>query len=101
MPWKDWDGRCGGIAKIPLGKTYDQVIEQELNAAHCVLVLWSKDSVVSRWVKTEASAAADKERLVPVLLDDAPNSIGVQADPDGDASSVGRRHRGPGVSAAA
>src|ERR1043166_5365809 len=62
--WSVWWDR-----EIPVGKTYDQVIEEELNAARCVLVLWSKHSVVSRWVKTEASAAADRENLVPVLID--------------------------------
>jgi hypothetical protein len=62
--WSVWWDR-----EIPLGKTFDQVIEEELNAARCVLVLWSKESVLSRWVKTEASAAADRERLVPVLID--------------------------------
>jgi hypothetical protein len=34
-------------------------------------VLWTKESVRSRWVKAEASAAAERERLLPVLLDDA------------------------------
>jgi eukaryotic-like serine/threonine-protein kinase len=48
------------------------VIEEELNAARCVIVLWSKQSVRSRWVKTEAAAAADRECLLPVLIDDVP-----------------------------
>jgi hypothetical protein len=62
--WSVWWDR-----EIPVGKTYDQVIEEELNAAACVVVLWSKNSVQSRWVKTEASAAADRDNLVPVLID--------------------------------
>lgn len=35
--------------KIPPGKTYDQVIEQELEEARCVVVLWSRESVASDW----------------------------------------------------
>ena len=34
-------------------------------------MLWTKNSVRSRWVKAEASAAAERERLLPALLDDA------------------------------
>src|SRR5690242_2340436 len=64
LGWSVWWDR-----EIPVGKSFDQVIEDELNAARCVLVLWSKNSVQSRWVKTEASAAADRDNLIPVLID--------------------------------
>lgn len=64
LGWSVWWDR-----EIPLGKVFDQVIEQELNAARCVIVLWSKESVRSRWVKTEASAAVDRECLIPVLIE--------------------------------
>ncbi|MBP1687241.1 MAG: serine/threonine protein kinase [Deltaproteobacteria bacterium] len=63
--WSVWWDR-----EIPVGKNFDQVIEEELSAARCVVVLWSKESVQSRWVKTEASAAADRDRLAPVLIDE-------------------------------
>src|SRR4051812_13540774 len=65
LGWSVWWDR-----EIPFGKPFDQVIEEELNAAQCVVVLWSHDSIKSRWVKTEAGAAADRERLVPVLIED-------------------------------
>jgi len=65
LGWSVWWDR-----EIPLGKAFDQVIEEELNAARCVIVLWSKEAVRSRWVKTEAAAAADRERLIPVLIED-------------------------------
>jgi len=65
LGWSVWWDR-----EIPLGKAFDQVIEEELNAARCVIVLWSKDAVRSRWVKTEAAAAADRERLIPVVIED-------------------------------
>jgi eukaryotic-like serine/threonine-protein kinase len=64
--WSVWWDR-----EIPLGKAFDQVIEEELSAAHCVIVLWSNQSVRSRWVKTEAAAAADRDCLLPVLIEDS------------------------------
>jgi hypothetical protein len=55
---------------IPPGKTFDSVIEEALDAANCVIVLWSKTSVASDWVKTEASEGKHREILIPVLIDD-------------------------------
>src|SRR5919107_1539435 len=63
--WSVWWDR-----EIPLGKAFDQVIEEELTAAGCVIVLWSEASARSRWVKTEAAAAAERERLLPILIGD-------------------------------
>ncbi|MGH7792478.1 MAG: toll/interleukin-1 receptor domain-containing protein, partial [Thermodesulfobacteriota bacterium] len=63
--WSVWWDR-----EIPPGKTFDQVIEEHLNAARCVIVVWSEDSVLSEWVKTESSEAAQRGVLVPVLIDD-------------------------------
>jgi hypothetical protein len=62
--WSVWWDR-----EIPLGKAFDEVIEENLTHAQCVLVLWSKASVESRWVRAEASAAAARNVLVPVLLE--------------------------------
>jgi hypothetical protein len=53
---------------IPPGRTFDEVIEEALTGARCVLVLWSEHSTDSRWVRAEASAAADRGVLVPVLI---------------------------------
>ena len=64
LGWSVWWDR-----EIPHGKAFDQVIEAELTSARCVVVLWSSESVRSRWVKTEAGAAADRDRLVPVLIE--------------------------------
>ena len=50
-------------------QSFDRVIEQQLEAAKSVVVLWSKESVASEWVRTEAAAAVERGILVPVLID--------------------------------
>ena len=55
---------------IPPGKSFDEVIEEALGAAMCVVVIWSNPSVQSKWVKVEAAEGDRREVLVPVLFDD-------------------------------
>jgi hypothetical protein len=55
--------------KIPFGKDFDKVIEKALSEAKCVLVLWTHSSAQSRWVRAEASDAAGREVMLPVLLE--------------------------------
>jgi hypothetical protein len=55
--------------KIPFGRAYDEVIAESLAQAQCVLVLWTDLSVESRWVRSEASEAAAREILIPVLME--------------------------------
>ena len=52
------------------GETFDTVIEEALDAAKCVIVLWSRTSVSSKWVKIEASEGDQRGILIPVLIDD-------------------------------
>jgi len=63
--WSVWWDR-----QIPIGQKYDTVIENELQKAGCVLVIWTKRSVASEWVKNEALEAAQKNKLVPVELEE-------------------------------
>jgi ABC-type phosphate/phosphonate transport system substrate-binding protein len=56
--------------KIPPGKTFDEVIEEALAAAGCLVVVWTADAVASDWVKTEAAEGVKRGILVPVLIDD-------------------------------
>src|SRR5262245_28726892 len=58
-----WDHR------IATGEAFARVIERELEAACCVIVVWTKTSVRSEWVRAEADEAWKRHKLVPVLLD--------------------------------
>lgn len=51
------------------GAQFSKVIEQSLNAADVVVVLWSAHAVESAWVRDEAAAGRDTGRLVPATLD--------------------------------
>jgi TIR domain/PDZ domain len=67
--WSVWWDR-----EIPLGQSFDEVIEKALRNAKCVIVLWSTVSVVSEWVRNEASEGKRRGILVPVFIEpvDAP-----------------------------
>ena len=61
---------------IRLGEMYPEVIERELEAARCVVVLWSRHSVKSEFVREEADSGKKRGILVPIRLDDAPLPYG-------------------------
>ncbi len=61
---------------ISSGSEFAGAIEQALNSADAVLVLWSRASVGSSWVRDEATEGRDGGRLVPVVLDDCRPPIG-------------------------
>jgi TolB-like protein len=65
-----WDRR------IESGSEFAAAIEAALDSADIVLVLWSKQSVKSRWVRDEAAIGGDSGRLVPVLIDGAQPPLG-------------------------
>lgn len=62
--WSVWLDR-----KIITGQAFDQVIERELETAKSVVVLWSKHSIASEWVKNEAAVASERGVLVPAIIE--------------------------------
>jgi tetratricopeptide (TPR) repeat protein len=51
---------------------FANVIEDEIRAAKAVLVIWSKTSVKSQWVRAEAELGRGEGKLVQVAIDDSP-----------------------------
>ena len=51
------------------GDAYDETMEAALKAAKAVVVLWSKTSVNSRWVRSEATLADRNGTLVPAMIE--------------------------------
>lgn len=65
-----WDRHIKG------GAQYSKEIEAALKSADAVVVLWSERSVESAWVRDEAAAGRDTNRLVPVRLDSTEPPMG-------------------------
>jgi TolB-like protein/Flp pilus assembly protein TadD len=51
------------------GEAYDEVTEKALREARAVVVLWSRKSVESRWVRAEATLADRNRTLVPAMIE--------------------------------
>jgi hypothetical protein len=62
--WSVWWDR-----KIIAGQTFDQTIEQQLESARSVVVLWSEHSIGSEWVRNEAAVASERDAFVPARID--------------------------------
>ena len=65
-----WDSHLHG------GSRFDREIEEALKNAEAVVVVWSKASLDSAWVKDEAAEGRDSGRLVPVSLGSAKPPLG-------------------------
>jgi len=65
-----WDPHVRG------GAQFAKVIEEALKAADAVVVLWSERSIDSAWVRDEAAAGRDSERLVPATIDGTEAPLG-------------------------
>jgi hypothetical protein len=58
------------------GSRYRDEIKEHLDAARCVIVIWSRTSVVSDWVRDEAEHARKRRCLVPVSIADTAPPMG-------------------------
>ncbi len=61
---------------IPPGKSWEDVIVGGIRDAKACLILWSRDSIASRWVKDEATVALRAGKYLPIL-------VGVEEPPMG------------------
>jgi len=56
--------------QIPVGLTWDDIVEKALDSAKCIVVLWSSASRDSEWVRIEANEGAERHILAPALIAD-------------------------------
>lgn len=54
---------------ISAGAEFDKEIDNALERARAVVVVWSPDSIVSRWVREEADDGLERGVLIPVSFD--------------------------------
>ena len=64
MGWSTW-----WDTRLHAGESFNAKIQDELDDARCVIVLWSKLSVKSRWVIDEANEGLERDILLPLMLD--------------------------------
>ncbi len=62
--------------ELVAGNQFADVIESKLDAAGAVVVLWSATSRKSYWVRDEAAVGRDRNRLIPLALDELPPPLG-------------------------
>lgn len=62
--WSVWWDR-----RILHGQDFTDHIQEQLDAARCIVVLWSKVSAASKFVRDEATEGLNNGRLVPLLLE--------------------------------
>lgn len=62
-------------AALRAGETYDEVTEKNLREAGAVVVLWSKRSATSKWVRAEATVGERSSTLVPALIEDCDRPV--------------------------
>jgi adenylate cyclase len=56
---------------LPAHRAYGDVIEEKLESASAVLVMWSADAIKSEWVRAEADMARQMRKLVQLTIDGA------------------------------
>ena len=62
--WSVWWDR-----QIRSGMRYDRVIEKVLSEARCVIVVWSRKSVESDWVRAEADDGLERDILISINIE--------------------------------
>jgi len=67
--WRDKEG-------ILTGTSWEKAIEDALNAAKIVIVVWSRAALTSHFVRDEASVARNANKLVPVQIENLDIPLG-------------------------
>lgn len=68
-----WDRR------IPEGRRFDDFLDEQLQASRCVIVLWTRTSIQSPWVRDEAAVGRERGILIPARLDDVLTPFGFRS----------------------
>src|SRR5579863_3894329 len=55
--------------ELPAHRAYTEVIDEQLQAAKAVVVIWSAEAVKSEWVQSEADTARKDRKLVQLTVD--------------------------------
>ena len=50
--------------ELPAHRSYADVIEERIDAARAVVVLWTAEAATSEWVRSEANRAREQRKLV-------------------------------------
>ena len=56
-------------ADLPPHLSYGEVITAKIGKAKAAIVVWSKESAASEWVRAEADMARNQKKLVQTALD--------------------------------
>lgn len=86
-----WDGM------LEVGSSFLDTTEEALESAKAVVVLWSKTSVMSHWVRDEATSGRVRNRLVPLSLDGTEAPLGFRQVQLIDMQNWSGRHDGPAM----
>lgn len=62
-------------AALRAGEYYEEVTEGNLRSAGAVVVLWSKRSAASKWVRAEATVGERSSTLVPALIEECDRPV--------------------------
>lgn len=95
--------RCGHTvwwdALIEGGTHFASSIDEALIKADAVVVLWSRQSVGSDWVRDEAAQGRERHRLIPLTLDGTAPPLGFRQIQTIDLSSWRGRSDSPQINA--
>ncbi|RYD43965.1 MAG: YARHG domain-containing protein [Sphingomonadales bacterium] len=57
-------------AELPPHRSYGDVITEKIGSAKAAIVVWSRTSAASEWVRAEADVARNQKKLVQTAIDD-------------------------------